>query len=418
MMRTARSTILITLLLAAIVTTGRGTETTAYINPDLVNKLYERQPAWLNDAPLLATLQQQFLNILDSAASRGLKKEKYHYAAMLQGSQAEQEKTFADALISYAKDVYCGADISQWIIHDEISAKYAGADEKTLLNIAAAIKSSESMTSLLSTLEPDDQAYTLLKSALIARTDSPLHKTTAALGVCLNLYRWIHHFHLLQYIVVNIPSATLRYYHNGSAQLEMKVVVGKPTTRTPRFAAYCNEVILYPYWHVPLSIASKELLPKFRRNPSAIDKENMQVITKTGKVVNHHGIDWGKYSGANFPYIFRQYTGCDNALGVIKFNLTDPFDVYMHDTNFKGAFGKKTRFLSHGCIRLEKPVELGNYLLGDKLNPEFLTACIEGQKPVSNKLANPVPVFVVYMPATVDSSNKVIFLNDVYHLFK
>ncbi|MCD6012959.1 MAG: ErfK/YbiS/YcfS/YnhG family protein [Flavipsychrobacter sp.] len=301
-------------------------------------------------------------------------------------------KLFADAIITYAKDLYCGAELSKWIINDQISPKYAADDEEQILDKLVAMRNATELCALVTSLEPTD-------------------------AVLSDLFRWMHHFHFSQFIVVNIPSATLSYYTEGNTRLSMKVVVGKPTTRTPRFSAYCKEIILYPYWHVPQSIATKELLPKFKKNPSAIERQNMQVITKSGKVVDHRSISWSRYSGANFPYIFRQYTGCDNALGVIKFNLTDPFDVYMHDTNFKTAFARQSRFLSHGCIRLEKPIELGNNLLDDTLNKEFLEACVKGQKPIVKKLQEPIPVFVVYMPATAENG-KVVFYKDIYRLFQ
>jgi len=143
----------------------------------------------------------------------------------------------------------------------------------------------------------------------------------------------------------------------------------------------------------------------------------MQVIGDDDNAIDHLSIDWSKYDANNFPYHFRQCTGCSNSLGVIKFNLTDPFDVYLHDTNFKIAFLKDTRFLSHGCIRVEKPIELGNYLLNNKLDSNFLRACYKDQAPIPINLEKRVPVFVVYM-ATGIKEDSVIFYKDIYHLFK
>jgi len=132
---------------------------------------------------------------------------------------------------------------------------------------------------------------------------------------------------------VNIASATLRYYEHGKLKLLTKVVVGKPSTRTPRFAAYCNEIILYPYWNVPTKIVLNELLPKFKSDSSYIDELNMQLINAGGQVVDHYKLNWNRYSSRYFPFRVRQGTGCDNSLGVIKFNLASPLGVYLHDTN-------------------------------------------------------------------------------------
>ena len=144
---------------------------------------------------------------------------------------------------------------------------------------------------------------------------------------------------------------------------------------------------------------------------------NMQLVGSNGRVVDATGIDWAQINRSNFHYTFRQCTGCDNSLGVIKFNLTDPFDVYLHDTNVKLAFLKDMRFLSHGCIRVEKPLQLGNFLLQNKLDSNFLKACYKDQLPKPINLEKKVPVFVVYMPAVPDGDS-VAYYKDVYHLFK
>ena len=234
----------------------------------------------------------------------------------------------------------------------------------------------------------------------------------------LNYFRWIHHFRFDKSIVINIASATLRYYEDDSVKLKMKVVVGKPATKSPRFAAYCNQLILYPYWNVPSSIALNELLPKFKRNPSVIDAMNMQVIDGNGKVVDHYKMNWHRYNKNYFPYRFRQSTGCDNSLGVIKFNITSPFSVYMHDTNNKTAFLSGYRFYSHGCIRLEQPIELGNLLLNNRLDTTFLQSCYKEQLPVPIDLLKPIPVFVIYSMAETDSIDRVKYYKDVYGLLK
>ena len=240
---------------------------------------------------------------------------------------------------------------------------------------------------------------------------------TDQLVSCINLYRWIHHFHFEKHIIVNIPAATLMYYEKDSLKLTSKVVVGKITTKSPRFSSWCYQVILYPYWNVPHDIGIRELLPRMKRSPGSMEHMNMQLTTKGGHVIDHRGINWSQYNGSNFPYIFRQCTGCDNSLGVIKFNLTDPFNVYLHDTNFKLAFLKDTRFLSHGCIRVEKPIELGNYLVGDKIDSNFLKACYKDQLPKPIDIGDKVPVFIVYMPVA-KSGDSLVYFKDVYKLFR
>ena len=116
------------------------------------------------------------------------------------------------------------------------------------------------------------------------------------------------------------------------------------------------------------------------------------------------------------PYTFRQTTGCYNALGVVKFNLTSPYSVYLHDTNIKSVFAYNNRFLSHGCMRVEQPVALAHLLLPGQIDDKYLAACVRNQKPVIHKLAQQVPVFVLYMTADVGLDSQVHYYPDVYRL--
>ena len=144
----------------------------------------------------------------------------------------------------------------------------------------------------------------------------------------------------------------------------------------------------------------------------------MQVIDVNGRIVNASKLNWSSYTKDNFPYRIRQSTGCDNALGVMKFNLTDPFNVYMHDTNNKSAFLSGKRFYSHGCIRIEKPLQLANLILPTPVDSFFVQSCLKDEKPMELNLVNAVPVFVIYSTVNVDSNNNVVYYKDVYSLFK
>jgi murein L,D-transpeptidase YcbB/YkuD len=363
-------------------------------------------------------IREQFMQALDSAGQHGLDKERYHYSDLKErlankdtASLMEVDKMFTDGIIAYSRDVYQGGDITNRLSSDEVTAKHGAGEDDLLLKKLLAVTSVPAVEPFLTSLERNEPVVKLLEDKL----KTSMHNKSAKvdqLKVTLNTYRWIKHFNFDKYIVVNIPAATLRVYEGDEVKLEMKVVVGKPTTKTPRFSSYCREVILYPYWNVPKGIATKELLPKFRDNPDAFEAMHLQVVDAKGRVVS--GINVSNYSGY-FPYTFRQYTGCENALGVVKFNLTDPFDVYMHDTNNKQAFKKESRFLSHGCIRLEKPIDLANELLPNDVDAGFLKACVHGQSPISKRVPEAVPVFVLYMTADVVHGG-VKYYKDVYNL--
>lgn len=373
-----------------------------------------------HNAGILRHSADTILSVLKNSVYKGLDPERYHISSIQQFSEQSKEDSsrnslIADGLITYCRDIQQAHDISRHLSYDEISGKYAGTGMETIISNLTSIRSASALLAFLTSIEPDDNTYNALLHELRIQIDSNDKKKIKSLKLSLAYYRWVQHFDFEKKILVNIPSATLITFEHNKETLNMKVVVGKPSTRTPRFAAYCNQVILYPYWHVPRSIAVNEILPKCKKNAATPGKMNLQVLNSKGQVVNPSKINWASYSSKNFPYTFRQTTGCGNALGVIKFNITNPFSVYLHDTNFKDAFQNKRRFLSHGCIRLEKPIELANFILTEKIDEAFLTSCIRDQKPVVKTLS-PVTVFVVYMPATPDSSGTVIYHDDVYKL--
>jgi len=197
----------------------------------------------------------------------------------------------------------------------------------------------------------------------------------------------------------------------------MKSVVGKTKNPTPTIASQITNIVTFPFWNVPFSIASKELLPKVQKDESYLERNNFEVVDGKGNVIDDSDLDWESYTEKNFPYFFRESTGPNNSLGVLKFNLGNPFSIYLHDTNSKSGFKKDSRFLSHGCVRLEKPIELADLLTRGKVNVWELKT---GQKDTESKiikLDQKVPVFIVYMPAVVDGQ-KVTILNDIYGLIK
>lgn len=390
--------------------------------PITVDKFYvlnDQHPFWFTANPFSEMIRERFLAALDSSSLRGLDKERYHYSdikskmAKVDSSDIMRiDRLFTDGLVAYTKDVYQGGNVVERLANDEVSAKHAAADDSFVIQKLYAVNTVPAVDVYLASIERHEPVVLMLEDKYLRAMATKSPKVDQ-LRATLNYYRWIKHFNFDNYIIVNIPAAKLRYYEGDEVKLEMKVVVGKTETKTPRFSSYCKEVVLYPYWNVPSSITAKELLPKFKKDPGAFESMNMQVVDKRGRVVN--GVDFSNYDRYDFPYIFRQYTGCDNALGVIKFNLTDPFDVYLHDTNNKLAFKKDARFLSHGCIRVEKPLELANILLNNEVDEGLIKACVHGQEPIYKKVRKPVPVFVLYMTADV-ASDSVHYYKDIYNL--
>ena len=400
------------------------------VHPSLVKKFYENNSGklfWFSDNINAKDLRRQLISVIDTSIYYGLIKTLYHYPELKKwvelapkdsALKSATEKIFTDACIAIFKDIYQGYVLKPGIGFDAVSPKFLDPDDGYILQSLLKINTAAQLLAQVKLFEPSEQSYLYLKKELQVQKEKKENNKVRQLISSMNYFRWIHHFKIDKSIVVNIPSAFLRYYENDSLMLFMKVVVGKPSTPTPRFAAYFNDVILYPYWYPPASIIFNELLPKIKRNPSIIDSWNMQVVDQKGKILNYHKLNWASFHAGNFPYILRQSTGCDNSLGVIKFNISSPYGVYLHDTNNKTAFLSGLRFYSHGCIRVEEPIKLGNHILHEKLDTTFLQSCFKEQKPIPVQLDSPVPVFVVYMMAEADPSGKIRYYKDIYNLLK
>ena len=257
-----------------------------------------------------------------------------------------------------------------------------------------------------------------LRSTSIQALNVPLENRISELKNTLNTLRWLSCIKKEQdVVIVNIPSANLLLYEHEKLLLESRVIVGKRSTPTPTLSSTITEVILYPYWNVPYKIATQELLPAIRRNPGYLNANNYQVLNSNGKVVDPSKVNWRSLSAGNFPYTIRQSTGCDNALGLIKLNFYNPFSVYLHDTPNKLLFQLNRRYFSHGCMRLEKAMELGRYIMRDNtlaLDTLSEKGCLKNQAPVTVPATEKIPVFVLYQTAWVDGNGTVRFYEDVY----
>ena len=179
-----------------------------------------------------------------------------------------------------------------------------------------------------------------------------------------NEYRWLSAIRKTnRFILVNIPSAQLKAYDSNKLILSMRVIVGKAKTQTNTLSSQINKVVLNPYWMVPKSIIQNEMFDKFKEDKTYFTKNGFTVINSDYVNVDPLTIDIKKYSKENFPFIVRQGTGLDNSLGLLKIEFDSPSAIYLHDTPEKDLFTNTNRFYSHGCIRMEKPIDVGKWLL-------------------------------------------------------
>ncbi|MEK9505452.1 L,D-transpeptidase family protein [Gaopeijia maritima] len=222
-------------------------------------------------------------------------------------------------------------------------------------------------------------------------------------------------------ILVNVAGFELRVLEHNRPTLQMAVVVGQPEWRTNVFSDSIEYLEVNPYWHVPESIEAAETLPRAQEDPNYLTENRISVVAEgdnLGDPIDPSGIDWAEMSADDMPYDFRQEPGPENALGQIKFMFPNDYNIYLHDTPADALFQEDFRAFSHGCIRLERPFELAEYVLrhGSEYTAEELAAVRESGERTRFDLSTPLPVYIAYLTAWVDDDGRVRFHQDVYDL--
>ncbi|CAG5005312.1 hypothetical protein DYBT9275_03560 [Dyadobacter sp. CECT 9275] len=277
----------------------------------------------------------------------------------------------------------------------------------------------QNVPKVMEKLEPSYPAYITLK-AHYARLIRESKKDSARyVANALNAYRWMQRQvqGAPRFVMVNIQGAYLRGMDSlGNVAISMRTVVGKRDTPTPTMDTYATSIVTHPYWNVPKSIAMREILPKAKSNPDYLTNNKIEVIDKKGQAVDPSEIDWEAAAPENFPYRFRQETGEDNSLGLLKVEIKNPLAIYLHDTNARYLFGKDQRWRSHGCVRVQHPTELANFMAGDQLlENDFLTEQdTTATPPKWHKLQRRIPVFLFYLGADCNEKGQLLYFEDVY----
>jgi murein L,D-transpeptidase YcbB/YkuD len=226
----------------------------------------------------------------------------------------------------------------------------------------------------------------------------PAAQRVQQIQINLERWRWMPSDFGQRYIRVNIPEFKMALINNGQPELEMRVVVGKAQqNRTPVFSDKMTYLEINPAWNIPSEIAEEEIAPKLAADPGYLASHNMEVVQE----------------GSTTRY--RQRPGPDNPLGQIKFMFPNEHDIYLHDSPAEHLFAETERDFSHGCIRLEKPMDLAHVLLKDsEWTPEKLQEALASGETKSITLPHPLPVHLLYFTAWVDKDGTVEFRHDIY----
>ena len=253
---------------------------------------------------------------------------------------------------------------------------------------------------------------------LLASEKNPVKRVL--LQKALNDYAWLDALRKdRKVILVNIPSATMRVYSGADQTLQMKVIVGKKSNQTRTLLSKVDQLTINPYWFITRRMATVELLPKIQKNHQFLDDNQIRVLDAKYRVVDAHSINWSNLNKNNFPYILRQNSGENNALGALKFHFNNPFSLYLHDTDSKKLFAAPERFFSHGCIRLEKPKDLARLLLAENhiaLDTVKFNHHIKNPKPLALKVKEEYILVIWYSLVDFDEKGEVVYFKDVYGL--
>ncbi|MDE2365113.1 MAG: L,D-transpeptidase family protein [Hyphomicrobiales bacterium] len=218
-----------------------------------------------------------------------------------------------------------------------------------------------------------------------------------------------------RYVTANIPAAMVETVEDGQIQTLHAAGVGRIDRQSPVMQARVLDINFNPYWTVPASIIRKDLIPKMQQDPEYLAENKIRIFNKDNQEVSARQINWNSLDAVN--YKFRQDPGGDvNSLGVVRVNIANPYGVYMHDTPAKGVFGDDYRFVSSGCMRLQNIRDYVAWLLKDTpgWDRDHIDQAIASGERVDAKLAEPVPVYWVYITGWGTPQGIVQFRDDIY----
>lgn len=257
--------------------------------------------------------------------------------------------------------------------------------------------------------------------ALDADTHAELNVRAEARAeqIALNMerWRWLPQDLGRRRIEVNIAAYQLQVIDGDEVALAMRVVVGKAYRRTPVFSDTVRYIVLNPNWYVPRTIAAEELLPKIQKDSTYLERFGIHVRSADAdaKEVDPASIEWSAVTPDSFPYRLRQEPGRLNPLGRMKFMFPNRYDVYLHDTPSRRLFEEPQRDFSHGCIRVEQPIELAVYLTkkSSRWNRDRIEAALDEGTEQSIYLPRPMPIHLLYWTAWAEEDGTIHFRRDI-----
>jgi len=356
----------------------------------------------------------QLWNAVQRAGDHALDPGLFHSSAMTERGPAlsaiERDLLLSDAFLSYADALSRVAMPIEARVYDEDLVP----EPVDIVGVLDAAIASPNPAQLIEALAPSSPEYRAMRRAYaehrtMLETGSPMRsdarkkperrpidaraaeKRLQQLAVNLERLRWLPRVIPPDRVVVNAAIARLQLFRNSQTVFTTRVVVGETDKQTPEFQSTIDSILFNPPWNIPRSIVQKEILPKLAADSDYLSRHHMR---------------W-RSGGA-----IQQEAGSYSALGRLKFEMTDRYDVYLHDTPQKSLFQSASRMMSHGCVRVENPRALAALLLGQ--SPEAIDKAIAAGSTTRRSLPTPLAIFIVYQTAFVESDGSIQFRSDPY----
>jgi murein L,D-transpeptidase YcbB/YkuD len=364
-----------------------------YINRDTVTGIFKQlQPSAQGYLDLKACIKQ----FIDSMDTRTYTYLDYPY----------KEKSPEDSL-KFIKKLLLRFSESDIV-------KYDPGEMPDSLELAAVLKKFQKQKKITVDGKIGSEVVNMLNATDVIKYDR--------IAVTLDRYKQLPDSMPVKYIWVNLPGYYLQMHDSDSVVFTSKIICGKPKTPTPLLVGTISDLVIFPTWTVPESIIKKEILPALKKNPGYLDRKGLNLYDREGEKVDPLTVNWKKYS-KGIPYKVQQGSGDDNALGVIKFNFRNPFDVYLHDTNERWLFKRNTRSLSHGCVRVQEWQKLAFFIIRNdstrilpdtlKYNTDSITNWIANKEKHRVGVRYPIPLFIRYFSCEA-IDGKIRFYDDIY----
>ena len=324
------------------------------------------------------------LRTLRAAEQEGLEPDDYHVDALDAARRSFDRAHAADfdvrctyAYLQYAWDLTRGT-----IDPEDVSPQWHGVHRDVdLHNVLRTAAAENRVEESLAQLAPHAAQYQGLKHQLAIARAKGAAATAQQIAMNMDRWRWLPDDLGARYLLVNVPAFRLDAIENGRSVLDMKVVTGKKNNPTPVLADEMTSIVFSPYWNIPPDIVQKEILPHLETDPDYLERHNIEVDESSER--------------------YRQRPGRGNSLGQVKFVFPNHFNVYLHGTPSQSLFDRVERDFSHGCVRLERPLDLAKYVLRDQpeWTEERIVAAMGRGVEQSVALKQPLPIYLVYFTA-------------------